>query len=353
MNEQQLAKSERLASTIMRVLAIIGLVATLALIAWAIVQGIRFVPNAGERMSAAVTSVSSVFRSAPSESLTLELDSRTINTGDTTELRFAYTGATSPSSYEFSYTCADGVTLVVHTTAGNRDLACATPLSFSEPRARVAFTSSKTRFADVTLTVTSGALKDTTVVTLVNSVISNVGLGTTTPTVASTTTASTTKATTTTKAAAASSKPAVAKPVSTTKTTTPKQPVDVPVVNLKPADLALAIKDTGIIGGTTFFPLSPIPSNKIAAVVFTVTNTGDKPSGTWAFKAWLPTEGNPTYRYTSPLQASLLPGMQVEYTLGFDQVVNATKGTINVELATTDKTDNAGNNADSVNISIR
>jgi hypothetical protein len=69
--------------------------------------------------------------------------------------------------------------------------------------------------------------------------------------------------------------------------------------------------------------VSPIPSNKTAGVTFTVTNKGGATSGTWIFKAELPIEGDRDYKYTSPVQAPLLSGMEVEYTLGFDDVLEA------------------------------
>lgn len=338
----------------MRILAIIGLVATLALIAWVIVQGTRLLPNAGGRMSAAVSSVTSVFRSAPRESLSIGLDARTLTSGAATELRFEYTGEQVPASYVFSYSCVEGVTLAVLTGAGARDLACATPLPFESDRASVQITSSKTRFTDITLTVTSGALKYDTLVTVVNtSLASSIAttttpVATTTPSSAPTNVAPKPVVTTTPKA------PVVSKPVSVPT----KQPIDRPVSTVVvPADLVLNIEDTGILtkvgGSSTFFPVSPIPSNKTAAVTFTVTNAGGKQSGTWAFRAWLPIEGDSDYQYSSPIQASLKPGQQIEYTLGFDEVVRAKAGTIKIELVTTDKTDKAGNNIDAVRVDIK
>jgi hypothetical protein len=124
-----------------------------------------------------------------------------------------------------------------------------------------------------------------------------------------------------------------------------------------PADLAVDIVATGVIlrtdGKNTFYKASPIPTNKTAGVKFTVTNRGGQSSGGWAFTARLPVEGDSDYKYVSPLQSPLAPGMQVEFTLGFDELLEEKTGTIRIELMPTQKTDKTANNTDSAKITIR
>ena len=86
---------------------------------------------------------------------------------------------------------------------------------------------------------------------------------------------------------------------------------------------------------------------------FTVTNRGTTKSGSWTFVANLPTEGDEDYRYTSPVQQPLDGGVTVEFTLGFDDVLQEKSGTIRVTVRPTDTRDNAGNNTDSVRINIK
>ncbi len=347
MNEQQLAKSEQIASKIMRVLAIIGLVSILALIAWIIVQGFRIAPDSGTKMGATVSSITSLFRSGSAETLTLDIDSRTINTGASTEIRFVYQGAVTPTSYQFSYACSNGVSLSIQTATGVRDLACSTPLSFEETKTVLVFSSNQGRFADTELTVTNGALKDTVPVTIVNTALSN--RATTTP--VTNTMSTTTTRTDTTKTPTdqpVTSKPAVVKPThSSTK----------PIVTHTPADLSLSILETGVLarvsGKNRLISITPVPSDTTAAVTFKVTNRGGTPSGTWAFRAELPIEGDPEYRYVSPMQPSLAPGAEIEFTLGFDEVLEAKTGTIKIELVPTNKADKAVNNTDAVRLDIK
>jgi hypothetical protein len=123
-----------------------------------------------------------------------------------------------------------------------------------------------------------------------------------------------------------------------------------------PADLVIAIDETGVLmdvdDENTFFPVSPIPTDKVAAVTFTITNKGGETSESWIFKAELPIEGDKTYNYTSPIQAPILSGMQVEYTLSFDELLEAEKGTIRIRIIPSDSDDDSSNNTDSVTVKI-
>jgi hypothetical protein len=365
MNEQQLVKSERIASRIMRILAIIGLVSTLALIAWVLVQGFKLIPDTGTQVRGALSSVSALFSTSKQESIAIQLTSTTLTSGEPMDTTFVYTGSNTPENYNFSYSCVSGITLTVRTNAGDRNLACATTLSFNDPNVTLVFTSSLVRFADIELSVTSGARKGTTLVTVVNTAISSSSVGATNEVRATTTSSTSSPA-----SVASITKPTTATAPRTVPPTAPArtpadQPTDLPVgavvpvatVTTTPADLVLAITDTGILvqvsGQDTFFPVSPIPNDKTAAVVFTVTNTGSVPSSPWAFKAWLPMEGDTAYQYTSPLQQALAPGMEVTYTLGFDEVTNTKSGVITLELASADQNDKISNNTDTVDIKIK
>jgi hypothetical protein len=359
MNEQQLQKSERIASKIMRVLAIVGLVSLLGFIAWLVVQFASFVPNAGERMSAAVSSVQSIFGGAPEESITLTPESRTFTSGKDTVVRWEYTGEIVPTSYRFSYSCADGVTMSMQANGGLREIPCDTPTIIEGTSITVRPISQLTRFADTELTIDTGTKTDTTLVTIVNADNASVS-ATSTPVVASTTPDVVKKPTVSAPVVSKPTTPVVTKPRTSKPTDVAKPtPTTRPVVAQPtiPADLIVNIEETGILarvsGKNQFFPVSPIPSDKTAGFTFTVTNRGGKASGAWAFKANLPIEGDADYTYVSPAQASLAPGMQVLFTLGFDEVLDAKSGTVRVEITPTDKTDKASNNVDAVKVSIK
>jgi hypothetical protein len=338
----------------MRSLAGIGLVAVLALLAWSVVQGVRMLPHTGEGLTAVVASLQSYFHRAPMESLLFDLNSRTLTAGQTTSLQWSYVGTDTPSTYQFSYQCDTGVALSIKVPNGWHDQPCGTPITLTTNTVEVIPTSPTSRFADVELVIETSALRDTTLATVINTDLSTSTLSHLDEAVGSTSTPSSiTHATETTQVAPVSpTAPVPAAP-------TPRVPVPVvtqPVVTSGPSDLVVNIADTGVVvpveGLDTFFPLSPLPRDKIAAVKFTVTNRGSSPSGIWAFRASLPIEGNATYAYVSPAQNSLAPGMEVEFTLSFDKIIDASSGVIRIEVVPTAANDATSNNIDATTVHI-
>ncbi|MBP9759846.1 MAG: hypothetical protein KBD24_00570 [Candidatus Pacebacteria bacterium] len=365
MNEQPIQKSERIASQIMRVLAITGLIALLALVAWLIVQGARHIPNAGSSMSAAVSSVTSLFRPAPEEKIGFDLATRTWTEGVQTDIRWTYDGRHAETPLSFSYTCSNDVSLRILIDNTWKDMECGNAFLVTGTALTVTPLSPKMRFADVQISIARGMIEDTTYVTIVNT---NRPLESGAPIETIATTTPSTTGTTTDSTPAKNSQPVAvvttATPTSVAPTpikTATQKPAPAPVVPLPvvrtPADLAVNIEDTGVYldvaGRDTFFPISPIPNDKRAAVVFTVTNRGQEESGMWGFVANLPIEGDPKYRYTSPLQTSLAPGMQVEFTLGFDNVVDAKTGAVRIEIFPANKRDSTGNNIDATIVKFK
>jgi hypothetical protein len=69
------------------------------------------------------------------------------------------------------------------------------------------------------------------------------------------------------------------------------------------------------------------------AVRFAVENLGTRTSPQWTFNAVLPTY--PGNIFSSPSQQALGPGDRIEFTLGFDSVIDADTGvlTVNVDPA--------------------
>lgn len=343
MTKDQIQQSERIATKIMRTLAIIGIVSMLALVTWAVVQGVRHIPNAKENLTAAVSAITSVFKTAPDESLLFEITNRTVAVGVPSTINWSYAGNTTPLTYQLSYACGTDVKISVQRDSGWTDLACDTPIDVANNSITILPSNEKARFADVMLTVTGNDLMDTTSIAVVNTDIS-------------------TNTDTTPVKDTEPKKETVNTPATTTtKTPTPKptQPVvrHVESIFTGPADLVLNIEKTGVLipvaGENTFFVVSPIPTDKVAAVKFTVTNKGGITTDTWKFKAELPIEGDSNYEYTSPLQMPLASGMQIEFTLGFDELLQDDSGVIRITLIPEDKNDKTTNNTDSVVIDIK
>lgn len=372
-NEVNRERGERIAAGIMKSLAILGLVAVLALAAWLAVQLVRTVPTLGDRMQGAVVAVQTLFRGAPETDLSLELDNRTVPVGEEVALGVAYTGETPPASYTFVYNCADSATFEVKSADKDwEQVACDTPYSFTGERVTFIPTSDNNRFLDITLTVAAadGSVTDSTLVTVVNERVADsrsslLGDGAATSTDgtngggddASAENGGAEAPATQGKEPVTSTKPTSGGTTGAAPAPTVTTPIRTPITPTGPSDLVVNIVETGVLaevqGRNTLFPLAVIPSDKTAGVRFTVTNRGGAASGPWAFRMNLPIEGDSNYGYTSPAQKSLAPNAQVEFTLGFDEVLERSSGTIRIELVPTDSADRPANNEDAVQIDIR
>lgn len=356
MNDSNTQRSEKIAAKILRVLAVIGLVAVLALASWVIVRGTQSVPAVRESMSAAVTAIQSIFTSAPEESLIFELEERTVPVGKKTTLAWNYTGETMPESYLFSYTCGTAAELTMVDNEGWHLLTCGEKYKTSDQSITVTAANTKTRFADLELMVAANELTDTTVISIVNTDITADTESTDTATASSNTTTETVASNTNTNTVPTTAAPiAVTTPTQGQSTQTVIQRTTVPVYT-GPADLVVNIEETGVIldvdGEDTFFPVDEIPTDKVAGVVFTVTNRGGETSEIWTFDATLPIEGDDEYEYTSPKQMPLASGMEIRFTLGFDELLEENDGKITIELDPNNDDDKTSNNEDSVVIDI-
>lgn len=333
MNEEKTQRSEVIATTLLRVLAIIGFIAVLALASWALVRAIGYFPDAKNGLTG---TVSSLWSTSP-ESLAFSVPVRTLPVDEPARIEWAHEGAKSDTEYSFAYTCTGDVSLQIMSDSEWTSIPCDTPVLTRDNGIRILPTNENSRFSDVQLTVRTGELADSIVLSIVNTDI---------PLTADADADSETPSQTTTTSPTTNTPSA--RPVTTTKTVPQYSGL---------ADLAVEIKQTGVLieveDENTFFPVSPIPADKVAGVVFTVTNKGGLTSNVWRFEAELPIEGDKTYEYTSPLQNPLSSGMQVEFTLGFDEILNDSEGTIEITLIPGTIDDAESNNKDSVVIEIK
>ncbi len=354
MNENERARSERLAGSMMKALAIIGLIAILALAAWLSVQVFRSVPTALNSVrsgfSSAAVTLTSVFKQKEEVALALTSEKPVVNIGTPNTFTINYTGRDTEATYTLNYECVNDVSFTI-TTEGGKEATTTCEVPFALTPTGNTFTvtprSTKARYVDVRLTVartaatgTPNVLRATSLITVVNEAIADALTATTTG-VTSTT------ATPVTKTPASTPAP--------TKTTATPEPVVVRVpLHTGPADLAVTIESTGIIYTTdnTFVAVSPVPSDQRAAVKFVVENKGGTATGPWGFKARLPVVGNASYEFNSPLQASLEPGDRKEFTLGFDSVIKQATATVSIALVPGNTADNLTNNLAQKTIAI-
>jgi hypothetical protein len=355
MNKEQQKKGEKIASNVLRVLAVIGFVSILTLIVWVLILGARNTPQIQESLSAGVSALQGILRPAPEESLTFNIINRTIPVNTSAQIMWDYTGETMPDTFTFTYSCNTNVEMSAYINEMWIDITCEEPVITNEPTITILPTNYDSRFSDVAIRVEANNLTDTTMLSIINTDIIAGVENVKTEQVSTTTDQIEEEAEIT--QVEESTVPSEPQTTPTNSTPTNRQTVETTVpLYYGPADLVVEIKETGVLidvdGEDTFFPVSPIPSDKLAAVVFTVTNKGGKTSDDWEFEAELPIEGDSRYDYDSPRQDPLTSGMQVEYTLGFDELLEEEEGVIRITLLTNDQDDRSGNNEDSVRIKI-
>jgi hypothetical protein len=330
-------EGERVASTLMKVLAIVGLIAVLALAAWLSIQAIRYSPSAFSAVSSTISSaavtLNSVFSFRGGEELALALEDTVLVSGEPTTVGFEHDGENA--AYAFSFTCADNLRFRIQEENGEyTTVSCEEPYEFSNrSELRLIPVSETARFADstVTLAVAGSEVSDTADITVVNeSVPEEEG-----------------------EPSGEGETPAnggVSEPTTPSTPTTPTQPT-------RPAgaDLSIRVIGTGIALGDdrTFYEAPAIPADQKGAIKFVVENVGGTRSGTFNFIATLPIEGNPFFRYEAPTQQPLNPGDRVEYTLGFDTLDVDDNANITIVIRPTGPDANSSNNAVSRTVEIR
>ncbi len=325
MNEE--IKKRTLPFTVLiKVFAFLGVIATLTLFAWIFVQGISLLRNTGDSSASAGSTVTT---DTSNDTIVFNNITRTLPITEVKQLSWIYNGATVPNEFMFTYSCVNNVTLSIESNGQWFDIPCGSPFIVQGTQTRIKATNTLARFSDIECSVEANGKKSSVVITVFNDTIGA------------------THSTSTTEQQSQNNE---------TTTVTPKPQTTIVPVNKGPADLRVSILETGILktikGKEEFFSISPIPTDETAAVTFTVTNKGGETSGSWRFEAELPIEGDPDYEYTSPIQDPLLSGMQMKYTLSFDELREAKSGTIKIRLIPASSSDISSNNTDSISIKI-
>ena len=168
---------------------------------------------------------------------------------------------------------------------------------------------------------------------------------------------------TTTSAVATTTKPVVAHPATTPGAGTPDYNVypvggtgTTPATLTGFSDLTVKIVETGYLTSAdtaSFVKSDMVPAGQRGAIKFTISNIGTNVSGTFDFKAPLPTSS--TYTFTSDTQSSLLPGEHIDYVLGFDRTRSGDNReiTITVDPENTIHESRENNNSDTATLTIK
>lgn len=305
-----------------RIFAIIGFVALIIIGMWGSVQVAKVIPGTLSSIASAIVSFTSIFVPAD-ETLTVTTETHSVLSGTPVTLSFEHKNKENDGTYSFRYSCVDSVTFEVAVNGANQSVACNSALSFTP--------------TNNTLTVTpvSTGARYVDIETFIAFTPTNAGtptiIGSTVLTVENRDGKPTTPTTPTTPV-----KPTT--PVRGPETTT-TYPVGGTGQASDPngyVDLTARVIEVGVVDKTTgVFTASSTPSrnpvNARPAVRFAVENIGTKTSPMFMFNAVLPTY--PAHIFSTPsAQKALNPGDRIEYTIGFDSVVDATQGDIVINI---------------------
>jgi hypothetical protein len=269
--------------SLLRAVAIIGLIAILILGAWGIIQLVvglpDFLGNFGSHSSTTSTTTPS---STQQERVSIGAPA-SVASGQPFNLSWSHTGSTGNYSYQLSYACQTGVNFAAPTPTGQyQQVACNTPFNYTNAANSmqlVAVLAPNQSQTNATITVNATRLSDNKV--------------------------------TSSGAAQIAIAPAQAP--------APK-PAPKPTSTYKPSGTYTASGRTSNLYGSADLSvriLSVTPNGGRYSVQFVIQNNGTNvaPYG-WEFTAQLPT--NPSYTFVSQPQQKLYPGDKIVYTLGFD-----------------------------------
>ena len=315
-----------------KILAIIGFLATLVLVLWLLVEGAKRTPAAFSSLASIAESIQNY---RPIHEFTIATEKSTVNSGESFQI--SWTDTKQPGEYHFGYTCTDGVDLLVRDGDGALvKIPCMNTLSLPADvhGLFLSITSGKMRFSDVPLKVTFTNPKNETLftgetkVTVVNVTIP--------------TDETAREATTTPKQKEIAPTPA---------TPAPKPVTTIVYPQSDPkgfTDLAVSTIGTGVLQNGALTYTTTLNPNLRNAIAFDIKNIGTKTSGTWTFKTTLPSG----VIYTSDAQAPLKPNEHAIFTLSFDL---DSKRERSVKITTTvyiSGDTNAQNNSSVWNVSV-
>ncbi len=276
---------------LVRVVAVLGLIAVLLLGAWGIIQLAFFIPSLFSGAGAAFTKTT--------ESLTVQAPA-TVAEEHVFPITWTHKGGSGAYSFALSYSCADGLSVLAPLPNGSlQPVVCDTPFNYVQASSsmNVVATLSGTKTVSTTIKVTSTQLSSGSI-----SKTATAKMNITPAAATSTTPATTTK------------KPA-------TTTTTTKKPTATKTSSQGARVYQASGNTTNLYGSPDLIVrityAAPNYSSGRTAVEFTVENIGTNVAAYgWGFDATIPWGGG--YPYSSGAQRALYPGDRIVYTLGYE-----------------------------------
>ena len=297
-----------------KVLAIIGFVATCALVFYLILVGVTRAPGSFDSLASLAKSIGDY---RPIEKLEVTPKQTVVNSEESFDM--TWTDMNQPGTYHVTYTCTDGISILVRAADGKLvPMKCTDTLSLPHTVQGLflSITSGTNRFADVPFSVrfANEAGKDiltgNTKVTVVNAQIPVGGVAVD----------DTKKEEIPKKETPKPETPKTETPKSETPVTTPK-PAPKPVVTtIIPTsnpngnvDLAVTMLGSGVISQGAFVFTPSYDRDFENVIKFKVKNIGTKTSDSWTVSTNLPNG----QMYESEKQKPLKPEEYAEFTIGF------------------------------------
>lgn len=313
--------SDQKKDSIMKSLAIAGLVGILLLVAWLAIQLVHLFPGAVTSLASLAEGVNqyqeTIIDTNPDlGELTLTSNTSLLNTGE--DVTIAWSEVNARGSFTFTYDCIDGVAVDQVTDTGLRPIDCGTNYNLGDSNnITLSIESEKNRYADVPYTVAFLRTSDTqpiaagsNSVTLVNTDINNqftFGEIEETPTVSE---------------EIIEEVPAETETPATNPTTPAAPPAPtftqefvytIPVSDPDGfTDLGVSYVGVGEVINNSFVP-GIVSTQNDGAIQFVVKNFGTKTSRDWTFSIELPNGDT----YESPTQDELKPNERAVLTIGF------------------------------------
>jgi len=335
------------------VLIIITFVFAVAAVAWLSVKIVNNVPGSFASLASIAESVKQFEADNASDSNTEnETRDMLIVTSDTNvvvageQVRLAWTEATTPGSYVFSYGCTDGVAIDLKDANGERSISCDTNYNLGDVNTvALSIDSEKERYVDIPYKLAFLATNDTeprasddAILTVVNNRIQAGSTGEETGATPPETTPAT-------------DVPVPSVPFATPTPTTPVVPTtpgtptytqeftyEIPVSNPNGrTDLAVKYLNVGRIINNRFV-VQTVDNDASGAIQFEVKNFGTKTSEKWEYTVTLPSGDI----YESPMQNALKPNERAVITIGFGES-DETSYTFKVAIKVTSDSNRSNN----------
>lgn len=301
----------------LKALAIIGLIAAIALLAWLAVQIVAYAPNGFTSLASLAEGISQYKEAVLTNDNKALVITSTIGVIESNKpATITWEKDDQAGTYAFSYSCADGVTVDIVASEGLKNISCDTRYSLGDTdNVTLVIESSKVPETNLSYAISFIRANDIGPIRIGEQTVAikNEGLAVAAPVENGEVLGESDKNDFVADEIVVPEAPKPTKPVAPV-VETPTYTYALPISNPNGfTDLATRFLNVGdIVNGK--FVAGSIERDDTGAFQFEVKNIGTKTSDSWTYTVTLP-DGD---TYTSPKQAALKPNERAVISLGFD-----------------------------------